>query len=53
MRTGPGMEESAGAITPSRLKTIPFFMTKTTVRSASTSLSGFARHGDQVGEQPG
>ena len=38
--TGPGWKKSAGVITPSRLKTMPFFMTNDTLRSASMSASG-------------
>src|SRR5512135_2133101 len=40
VRTGPGWKNFSGTMTPSFLKTVPFFITNCTWRSASMSASG-------------
>ncbi len=51
--TGPGWKNFSGVITPSFLKTIPFFITNCTLRNASMSVSGSPATAIRSANSPG
>src|SRR5262245_54235996 len=53
IRTGPGWKNFSGDITPSFLKTMPFFITNCMLRSASMSVSGSPATAIRSAKRPG